>query len=421
MGSTEANSGCKFYQKSLRSENTKIQIRNQYPVLKMDVSSENSSSSSDLSLKLKYPIFKVKHPCDGVPPRAKKTQRATDVEATEDVESVKSQDIPWLSRYRQFCKLIFDEKLIICKTLDKMVGEATINVYLTEENDYILHTDWILFDTEWCDGSSEVFDNTSFTSLIRRNLITVEEKYCELDRKREVENHLYVCERVDFYDVTYTVQKDSQIISRESCEISFDICKDILSQGSLILLLRQMTVLNILEIDPLHILMTDGKLYDIIFNMEDFHCVLFDSKVEILVKKIVATIASPDTGETLEEVTTFLSENGRIVYQEWKNKGVVLRFDPRTPRKDIQAYYCKRYPLIKPPTALPLSEVWRQDIQLNSMYNQRTRALQQEFESFYVQRPDLRGILRDYLKDLLIRKPNSPLIYTAIYFKNFVF
>lgn len=383
----------------------------------MDSSSDDSSSSSNLSFKLKYPIFTVKHPCDGVPPKPKKTQKSLEVVEAEEVESDKSLEIPWLSRNRHFCKIVFDEKLIVCKTLDKMVGEAVINVYLTEENDFLVHSDWKLFDTEWSDASVEVFDNISFTSLVRRNLITVEEKYCEMDRKLSRENHLYVCEKLESYAVSLTIQMETQTLIKEYFEYFVDSCKDILTQGSLVLLLRQITVLNIQQIDPLHILMSDGKLYDVVLQLGDFHCVVFDSKFEILVKKIVATILNPHTGELFEQVTTFLSGSGRIVYQEWKKKRLVLRFDPR---KDITSYYCTRYPLAKPNSFLPLEKVWRQDMQLNSMYNQRTRALQQEYETFYTQHPQLRNILRDYLKDILVRKPKSPLTYTSMYFNEFL-
>ncbi|XP_008484729.1 ciliogenesis-associated TTC17-interacting protein-like isoform X2 [Diaphorina citri] len=385
----------------------------------MNSSGISSSTSSDLSLHLKYPFFHLKFSCDGVPlEKKKKPKPVKPVEIQEDVQSIASQDIPWLSNNKHFCKIAFDEKLIVCKTLDKYVGEANINVYLTREYDLLVHNSWKLFDTECFDNSADMFDNISFTSLVRRTLVTLEEKYCEVDVKHERENHLYVCEKLDSYHVIYTKVKHTQPLSTQTHEYCLDNFKDILTQGSLLLLLRQMTLLNIQQIDPLHLLMSDGKLFDITFELQDFQCVLFDDRYEIVVKKITAYVTDPETNQLYECITTFLSENGRIVYQEWSRKQVVLRFDPR---KDITSDYCTRHPVAKPTTRIPLETIWRQDMQLNSMYIQQSKAYRRDYETFYELHPELRSILRDYMKDLLLFKPDHPTSYTIHYFNELLF
>ncbi|KAL1456438.1 hypothetical protein WDU94_001169 [Cyamophila willieti] len=379
-------------------------------------SSGDSTSSSNLSLNLKVPFFKPKFPCEGFywPQKKKKRKPKAPPKAksVEDVQSIRSHEISWLSKNKHFCKLAFDEKLTVFKTMDKMVGEAVINVHLTSDYDYLLHFNWKLFDVECF--PNPIFDIISFTSLIRKSLVTQEEKYCNIDTKKQLENHLYVCEKMDSYYVVPSTVNKKKILTRKYHDYCFTEYKDILTKGSMILLLRQLTILDIRECDPLHLLLEDGSLSNVTFELEDFQCVTFDNKIDILVKKITASITQPQNGQLLERITTLLSQNGRIVYQEWKFKGIVLRFDPR---KDIKFDYCSHQPSMgKPSTTIPLEEVWRQDMQLNSMYHQEKKDFKREYEKYYESNPVLGKVLRDYMKDVLMFKPEDPVDYTIRYF-----
>ncbi|KAE9540908.1 hypothetical protein AGLY_004153 [Aphis glycines] len=310
-------------------------------------------------------------------------------------------------------KLCFNETLTIWNEKEEEVGEFVGKIRKSHLNTNPSTLMINLNSTNIFEHGKEIGLSVITTTTV--NFLSYEEKWSQWQSEDSEMTHKTVLisnKNNDGRVQIYTDLNNSELIDQTK-NIKLKQIKNLLTEGMNYAFLRHLAIIGFEGIIKNKKAVTiNGTLCKTIYecSLKDNYKINEVSIPVVIIKRILQLGKSFKTPIT--HMTTILTRLGYILQHSWGKK-----FDKKL--KINKSMRITKDGFVHNDTMLHLKNNWEQDIRFKSMYLDKVSEMKMKYNTYTKNHSDVKDMIIDYVKNILLAKPDDVLQFSIDHFKQF--